>query len=171
MCRNIFEGKKYVEEYRVQDVESELGMSRDKLIQLALLLGSDYTEGVAGIGIVNAVEIVNAFPTEELLVNFRCLCLPGCMLHWAVLICTCKVVPCKQWLASTVCCCSANLPSEPCCVKKEGDSTWLMKFGCCPCECSWKIVCCRAQSISKFTEKYSLKCLFWSTVLFPERCI
>ncbi|KAL0017809.1 hypothetical protein WJX77_008582 [Trebouxia sp. C0004] len=46
-------------------------MSRDKLIQLALLLGSDYTEGVAGIGIVNAVEIVNAFPTEELLVNFR----------------------------------------------------------------------------------------------------
>ena len=71
LCRNIFEGKKYVEEYRVQDVESELGMSRDKLIQLALLLGSDYTEGVAGIGIVNAVEIVNAFPTEELLVNFR----------------------------------------------------------------------------------------------------
>ena len=70
-CRNIFEGKKYVEEYRVQDVESELGMTRDKLIQLALLLGSDYTEGVAGIGIVNAVEIVNAFPSEELLVNFR----------------------------------------------------------------------------------------------------
>ena len=71
--RNIFEGKKYVEEYRVQDVESELGMTQHKLIQLALLLGSDYTEGVAGIGIVNAVEIVNAFPTEELLVNFRCL--------------------------------------------------------------------------------------------------
>lgn len=69
--RNIFEGKKYVEEYRVQDVESELGMTRDKLIQLALLLGSDYTEGVAGIGIVNAVEIVNAFPSEELLINFR----------------------------------------------------------------------------------------------------
>lgn len=55
----------------MQDVESELGMTRDKLIQLALLLGSDYTEGVAGIGIVNAVEIVNAFPSEELLVNFR----------------------------------------------------------------------------------------------------
>ena len=71
LCRNIFEGKKYVEEYRVQDVASELGMTRDKLIQLALLLGSDYTEGVAGIGIVNAVEIVNAFPTEELLINFR----------------------------------------------------------------------------------------------------
>ena len=87
LCRNIFEGKKYVEEYRVQDVESELGMSRDKLIQLALLLGSDYTEGVAGIGIVNAVEIVNAFPTEELLVNFRCLSLPAWLLNWAVLIC------------------------------------------------------------------------------------
>ena len=55
----------------MQDVASELGMTRDKLIQLALLLGSDYTEGVAGIGIVNAVEMVNAFPTEELLINFR----------------------------------------------------------------------------------------------------
>lgn len=99
-CRNIFEGKKYVEEYRVQDVESELGMSRDKLIQLALLLGSDYTEGVAGIGIVNAVEIVNAFPTEELLVNFRSVQMhsvlaavsdmPGCMksasAHWTLLV-------------------------------------------------------------------------------------
>ena len=27
----------------------------------ALLLGSDYTEGVAGVGIVNAMEIVQAF--------------------------------------------------------------------------------------------------------------
>ena len=61
-----------MEEYRVQDVESELGMSRDKLIQLALLLGSDYTEVVAGIGIGNAVEIVNAFSTEGLLVNLNC---------------------------------------------------------------------------------------------------
>lgn len=29
-----------------QDIESELGMTREKLIRMALLLGSDYTEGV-----------------------------------------------------------------------------------------------------------------------------
>lgn len=29
-----------------QDVESELGLTREKLIRMALLLGSDYTEGV-----------------------------------------------------------------------------------------------------------------------------
>lgn len=29
-----------------QDIEKELGLSREKLIRMALLLGSDYTEGV-----------------------------------------------------------------------------------------------------------------------------
>jgi 5'-3' exonuclease len=30
----------------VQDIEKELGLNREKLIRMALLLGSDYTEGV-----------------------------------------------------------------------------------------------------------------------------
>ncbi len=55
--RHIFENRKYVEEYRTEDVERELGLDQDGLIALALLLGSDYTEGVAGIGIVNAIEV------------------------------------------------------------------------------------------------------------------
>ena len=46
--RHIFEGKRYVEEYRSADLESELGMGRDKLAALAQLLGGDYCEGVAG---------------------------------------------------------------------------------------------------------------------------
>lgn len=45
-----------MEEYNANDFETELGLNREKLIHLALLLGSDYTEGVAGIGIVNAVS-------------------------------------------------------------------------------------------------------------------
>ena len=49
-CRHIFDDKRYVEEYFARDVESELGMSQTKLIRLAMLLGSDYTEGVNGIG-------------------------------------------------------------------------------------------------------------------------
>lgn len=64
-CRNIFEGRKWVEEYRAEDVTRELGLGREELIQLALLLGSDYTEGISGIGIVNAVEVVRAFKGVE----------------------------------------------------------------------------------------------------------
>ena len=59
--RNMFEEHKFVEEYRMSDVEASLGMSRGRLAQMALLLGSDYTEGCAGVGVVNAVEIVRAF--------------------------------------------------------------------------------------------------------------
>ncbi|KAJ7974538.1 DNA repair protein UVH3 [Quillaja saponaria] len=55
----------------MQDVEKELGLTREKLIHTALLLGSDYTEGVSGIGIVNAIEVVNAFPEEDGLLKFR----------------------------------------------------------------------------------------------------
>ncbi|KAG0488129.1 hypothetical protein HPP92_006663 [Vanilla planifolia] len=44
--KNIFDDRKYVETYFMKDIESELGLSRDKLIRMALLLGSDYTEGV-----------------------------------------------------------------------------------------------------------------------------
>lgn len=32
-------------------------MGTDEVIALALLLGSDYTEGVKGVGIVNAMEV------------------------------------------------------------------------------------------------------------------
>ena len=56
--RHLFEERKYVEEYRVSDVEAELGLSQEALVRMALLLGSDYTEGVPGIGIVNALEVV-----------------------------------------------------------------------------------------------------------------
>ncbi|XP_041008428.1 DNA repair protein UVH3 isoform X3 [Juglans microcarpa x Juglans regia] len=54
-----------------QDMEKELGLTREKLIRMALLLGSDYTEGVSGIGIVNAIEVVNAFPEKDGLHKFR----------------------------------------------------------------------------------------------------
>ncbi|XP_068642422.1 DNA repair protein UVH3 isoform X2 [Aristolochia californica] len=69
--KNIFDDRKYVETYFMKDIESELGLSREKLIRMALLLGSDYTEGVSGIGIVNAIEVVNAFPEEEGLQKFK----------------------------------------------------------------------------------------------------
>lgn len=57
----MFDEKKYVEVYLTTDIERELGFRRVDLVSLALLLGSDYTEGVKGVGIVNATEIVQAF--------------------------------------------------------------------------------------------------------------
>lgn len=46
----------------MSDIERELGVDRSALVHLALLLGSDYTEGIAGIGVVNAMEVLHAFP-------------------------------------------------------------------------------------------------------------
>ena len=69
--RNVFESKKYVEAYAADRVRLELGLDREKMAHLALLLGSDYTEGVTGVGIVNALEIVTAFPGIEGLRAFK----------------------------------------------------------------------------------------------------
>eukprot|EP01041_Mallomonas_annulata_P004934 gene4934-9846_t len=59
--RNIFDEKKYVEVYLAEDARLEMGLSRNELVSLAYLLGSDYTEGVRGVGVVNAMEIVQTF--------------------------------------------------------------------------------------------------------------
>eukprot|EP01035_Chromulina_nebulosa_P017794 gene17794-23402_t len=59
--KNIFQDKKFVEVYRSEDAYNELGIDRNDFVSLAFLLGSDYTDGVKGIGIVNAMEILEAF--------------------------------------------------------------------------------------------------------------
>jgi 5'-3' exonuclease len=45
-----------------EDARKEMGLGRSELIALAFFLGSDYCEGVNGIGIVNALEILQCFP-------------------------------------------------------------------------------------------------------------
>jgi 5'-3' exonuclease len=74
--KNIFDDKKYVQAYLLADITKELGLGTDEMQALAILLGSDYTEGVKGIGIVNAMEILDAFPLqgkgpEACLTDFR----------------------------------------------------------------------------------------------------
>lgn len=44
---------------------SEMGLGRGDLVALAYFLGSDYTEGVSGVGIVNAMEVLEAFPMHS----------------------------------------------------------------------------------------------------------
>ncbi|KAI9288150.1 hypothetical protein BC943DRAFT_184973 [Umbelopsis sp. AD052] len=59
--KNVFNQEKFVECYMSNDVERELSLDRQRLIQLAYLLGSDYTTGFAGVGQVAAMEILKEF--------------------------------------------------------------------------------------------------------------
>lgn len=52
-------------------IAREFGLSREKLILLSLFLGSDYSLGVKGVGIVNAMEIVSAFESMDALRRFK----------------------------------------------------------------------------------------------------
>ncbi|KAF3764514.1 PIN domain-like protein [Cryphonectria parasitica EP155] len=69
--KNMFNSNKLVECYLAADLEKDLSLSREQLISIAHLLGSDYTEGIPGIGPVTALEILSEFPGREGLVNFK----------------------------------------------------------------------------------------------------
>lgn len=63
--KNMFNQSKYVECYLTSDMEKEYALHRRKLISFAHLLGSDYTEGIPGIGPVSALEILTEFSSLE----------------------------------------------------------------------------------------------------------
>ncbi|KAK4451570.1 hypothetical protein QBC34DRAFT_423568 [Podospora aff. communis PSN243] len=69
--KNMFNSNKLVECYLSKDLEAELSLSREQLISLAQLLGSDYTEGIPGVGPVTAIEILSEFPGKDGLVAFK----------------------------------------------------------------------------------------------------
>lgn len=62
--KNLFDDKKYVEVYRSQEAEKVLGVCRNEYIALAMMLGGDYTSGIKGVGIVNGMEVIQAFPVR-----------------------------------------------------------------------------------------------------------
>lgn len=66
--KNMFNQAKFVECYLTSDLEKEFDLTRDKLISVAQLLGSDYTEGLPGVGPVTALEIISEFGSLD---NFR----------------------------------------------------------------------------------------------------
>ncbi|XP_026669038.1 DNA repair protein complementing XP-G cells homolog isoform X2 [Ceratina calcarata] len=62
--KNFFDNSKKVLEFRSEDIQYHLKLSRNEMIRLALLVGSDYTTGLTGIGPVTALEILAAFPSQ-----------------------------------------------------------------------------------------------------------
>ncbi|KAF8771146.1 DNA excision repair protein ERCC-5-like [Argiope bruennichi] len=71
--KNFFTQQKYVEFYKDHEIFTHFGLSRKKLINFAILTGSDYTEGIDGVGPVTATEILSEFPKEgiEALYEFK----------------------------------------------------------------------------------------------------
>lgn len=69
--KNMFSSSKLVECYLAPDLEREMSLSREQLVALAQLLGSDYTEGIPGVGPVTAVEIISEFEGGDGLERFR----------------------------------------------------------------------------------------------------
>jgi len=63
--KNIFDDQKYVECYAASDAQRDLGLGHNHMIALAMLLGGDYTEGVRGVGIVNGMEVLQAFDVSS----------------------------------------------------------------------------------------------------------
>mmetsp|Transcript_18310 Transcript_18310/g.34016 ORF Transcript_18310/g.34016 Transcript_18310/m.34016 type:complete len:358 (-) Transcript_18310:114-1187(-) len=63
--KNFFDEKKYVEAYFAKDIERDLALKKHQLVALAMLLGGDYTDGVKGVGIVNGMEALQAFPIND----------------------------------------------------------------------------------------------------------
>ncbi|KAK8278605.1 hypothetical protein V6Z11_D09G053000 [Gossypium hirsutum] len=53
--------------YEMDDIERQLGFGRNSLISLALLLGSDYTQGVRGLGLEAACQIVKSVGDNDIL--------------------------------------------------------------------------------------------------------
>jgi 5'-3' exonuclease len=70
--KNLFDSKRYVERFTLDGIR-ELGLDRSQLIQMAFLLGSDYTTGIHGIGPVSGVEVVTNWKADGLdgLVQFK----------------------------------------------------------------------------------------------------
>ncbi|XP_022161036.1 DNA repair protein complementing XP-G cells homolog isoform X2 [Myzus persicae] len=62
--KDFFDSQKYVKQFKSIDIKQQFALSRNSFIQLAFLVGSDYTNGIDGIGPVSAIEILSFFETE-----------------------------------------------------------------------------------------------------------
>ncbi|XP_044750492.1 DNA excision repair protein ERCC-5 homolog [Coccinella septempunctata] len=63
--KNFFNQSKHVLEYRAEDIKHHFKLTREQMILLALLVGSDYTTGLQGVGPVTAMEILANFPPSS----------------------------------------------------------------------------------------------------------
>lgn len=72
-AKNVFRGvfNDNIKYFSANKIMEKLKLNREKLIIFAMMLGSDYTEGIKGIGIVNAMEILKIFDNFDKLDRFK----------------------------------------------------------------------------------------------------
>lgn len=71
--RYFFSDDKYVMQYKMSEIEYHIRMNLENLVCFAMLVGSDYTDGIMNVGPVTALEILSEFPGEGLdpLIKFK----------------------------------------------------------------------------------------------------
>lgn len=62
--KHFFNQQKNVLEFQAENIEKLYNLDRHRLIQLSVLVGNDYTNGIQGIGAVTAMEILSEFATK-----------------------------------------------------------------------------------------------------------
>ena len=74
--KNFFEREKFVEKFTMAEIEGRLMINRSNLICLAMMLGSDYCDGIENIGPVHGMEVLEEFGREfGIKVSIKCSCL------------------------------------------------------------------------------------------------
>ncbi|KAL1124476.1 hypothetical protein AAG570_001102 [Ranatra chinensis] len=63
--KNFFNQNKYVMRFKAFDIQRCFKLKREDMVLLALLVGSDYTVGLEGVGPVTALEILAHFPPQS----------------------------------------------------------------------------------------------------------
>lgn len=71
--RYFFSDDKYVMQYKMTDIEYHVRLTRENLVCFAMLVGSDYTDGIMNVGPVTALEILSEFSGDGLtpLIKFK----------------------------------------------------------------------------------------------------
>eukprot|EP01134_Creolimax_fragrantissima_P006583 CFRG6583T1 len=62
--KHVFSKDHTPELYRTSDIERMLKLTRRNLVDIAMCSGSDYTEGIFGVGPVTSIEIISEFDDE-----------------------------------------------------------------------------------------------------------
>ncbi|KAG4066024.1 hypothetical protein HA402_001271 [Bradysia odoriphaga] len=62
--KHFFNQQKHVLEFRADNINKLYTLDRHKMIQLSILVGNDYTNGIQGIGAVTAMEILSEFSSK-----------------------------------------------------------------------------------------------------------
>ncbi|TRY67515.1 hypothetical protein TCAL_05505 [Tigriopus californicus] len=60
--KNFFNQDKHCELFTANEISKHMGLSREKMILIALMTGSDYTLGIESVGPVTAMEVLAEFP-------------------------------------------------------------------------------------------------------------